>query len=202
MYMYEACVSFLASSSIIFPVIVGVGNVGEESTSSTRLLERAPRRGKVFSLELWVSQRRGKQSNTPSKCRKLSRISQYQNPPALSINLKYVLDRWGRFPDKKISDTFSIFSMIILVKFSLHLLMLWFQNVYKWTYAHHYWNPKDEHYGCVHNSHMKFHVDISAQRKALYRRYFHGWIFISATNNYIFVKHIFLFKHILTWCSS
>lgn len=117
-YMYEACVSFLASSSIIFPVIVGVGNVGEESTSSTRLLERAPRRGKVFSLELWVSQRRGKQSNTPSKCRKLSRISQYQNPPALSINLKYVLDRWGRFPDKKISDTFSIFSMIILVKFS------------------------------------------------------------------------------------
>ena len=51
MYMYEACVSFLASSSIIFPVIVGVGNVGEESISS-RLLERAPRREKVFSLEL------------------------------------------------------------------------------------------------------------------------------------------------------
>ena len=102
MYMYEACVSFLASSSIIFPVIVGVGNVGEESTSS-RLLERAPRREKVFSLELWGSQRQGKQSNTPSKCRKLSRISRYQNPPALSINLRYVSDRWGRFPNKKLA---------------------------------------------------------------------------------------------------
>lgn len=92
--------SFLASSSIIFPVIVGVGNVGEESTSS-RLRERAPRREKVLLLELWGSQRQGKQSNTPSKCRKLSRISQHQNPPALSINLKYVSDRWGRSPNKK-----------------------------------------------------------------------------------------------------